>query len=42
MKKFGMEMKQYSVKNKLDNVVNNLKKINGKPIRVWSGIKYTN
>ena len=39
MKKFGMELKQYILKHKLDNVNNILKKINGKPLRVWSGIK---
>ena len=39
MKKFGMELKQYILKHNLDNVCNNLKKINGKPLRIWSGIK---
>ena len=39
MKKFGMEMKQYLLKHKLDKVVNILKKMNGKPLRVWIGIK---
>jgi len=39
MKKFGMEMKQYSVKNKLEYVQTTVKKINGKLIRIWSGIK---
>lgn len=39
MKKFGMELKQHILKNKLDNVVNILKKINGKPYQIWKGIK---
>ena len=39
MKKFGMELKQYIIKHKLDNVSNILKKINGKPYQIWKGIK---
>ena len=39
MKKFGMEMKQHTLKHKLDNVKSDVKKINGKLIRIWSGIK---
>jgi hypothetical protein len=39
MKKFGMELKQYILKHKLDNVKSIVKKINGKTYNVWSGIK---
>ena len=41
MKKFGMELKQHILKNKLDKVVNILKKINRKPHQIWKGIKNT-
>ena len=37
-----MELKQHTLKHKFDNVNNNLKKISGKPVRVWSGIKLFN
>jgi hypothetical protein len=39
MKKFGMEMKQYTLKNKFDNVSNLAKKINGCKKIVWLGVK---
>jgi hypothetical protein len=39
MKKFGMEMKKHCTLKGFANVNNNLKKIKGKPERVWFGIK---
>ena len=42
MKKFGMEMKQYTLKNKLDQVCNVEKRINGPKKQVWLGIKSLN
>jgi hypothetical protein len=39
MKRFGMDMKQYTTKNKLANVISKPKKINGKTVQVWYGIK---
>ena len=39
MKKFGMEMKQYIMKKKLNHVLSIVKKINSKNSRVWLGIK---
>ena len=39
MKKFGMEMKKLCIIRKYENVKNEVKKIGGKPIRVWFGIK---
>jgi len=42
MKKFGMEMKQYTLKNKLANVSNIAKKINGYKKIIWNGIKIIN
>ena len=40
MKKFGMELKQHILKHKLYKVDSDVKKLNGKPIRIWSGIKH--
>jgi hypothetical protein len=40
MTKFGMELKQYALKHKYENVKTVVKKINGKSPRVWFGIKY--
>ena len=40
MKKFGMEIKRYILKNNLRNVRSGLKSINGKSKQVWIGIKY--
>jgi hypothetical protein len=42
MKKFGMEMKQHAMKNRLNCVLSCPKKINGKTVQIWSGIKYIN
>jgi hypothetical protein len=39
MTKFGLEMKKYLKINNLEGVVNKLKKVKGKPIQVWYGIK---
>ena len=39
MKKFGMEMKQYTLKNKLGNVKSTVKKLNGNTKQIWSGIR---
>jgi hypothetical protein len=39
MKKFGMEIKQYTKTKRLNNVTSNLRYINGKTPRVWIGIK---
>ena len=39
MKKFRMEMKKHCTLKGFANVNNNLKKIKGKPERVWFGIK---
>ena len=39
MTKFGLEMKKYIKINNLDNVVNKAKKIKGKSIVVWVGVK---
>jgi hypothetical protein len=39
MKRFTMDMKQHTIKNKLVNVVSNQKKISGKPVRILCGIK---
>jgi len=39
MKKFRMEMKKQCTLKGFANVNNNLKKIKGKPERVWFGIK---
>lgn len=39
MKKFGMELKQYILKHKLDKVKSDGKKINGINKQVWYGIK---
>lgn len=39
MKKFGMEMKQYCTIRKLKNVESKVKKIGGKCVQVWTGIK---
>lgn len=39
MKKFGMELKQHTLKHKFDNVKSHGKKISGKNIQVWYGIK---
>ena len=39
MKKFAIEMKKYCVINKLENIGVKVKKINGKSIRVWYGVK---
>ena len=38
--KFTMELKKYCSKNKLDNVYNKQKKIDGKNSKCWFGIKY--
>lgn len=40
MKKFGMEIKRYIMKNNLKNVRPDVKSINGKSKQVWFGIKY--
>ena len=40
MKKFGMEIKRYIVKNNLKNVRPDLKKVCGINKQVWFGIKY--
>jgi phage/plasmid-associated DNA primase len=40
MKKFGMELRQYCLTKKLTNVDVIKKKINGKSIRAWIGIKF--
>jgi len=39
MKKFGMEIKRYIMKNNLKNVKCDNKKINGCCKKVWFGIK---
>lgn len=39
MKKFGMELKQHILKHNFDNIKSNVKKINGKTLQVWIGIK---
>jgi hypothetical protein len=39
MKKFGMEMKRYASINKKDKIDVIVKKIGGKPTRVWVGLK---
>jgi hypothetical protein len=39
MKKFGVDMKKYCAKNKLDNVYSKDKKINGKSVMAWFGVK---
>lgn len=39
MKKFGMEMKQYTLKHTLDKVKSGGKKINGLNKQVWYGVK---
>jgi phage/plasmid-associated DNA primase len=41
MKKFGMEIKQYTKIKRLNNITSNLRFINGKNTRIWSGIKYS-
>ena len=37
--KFAMELKKYCLKNKLDNVYNKYKKVDGKSVKCWFGIK---
>lgn len=37
--KIGMELKKFCKKKGFNNVDNKLKKIDGKPVRVWFGIK---
>jgi hypothetical protein len=41
MKKFGMEMKRYTLIHKLENVMSNNKKVYGKVVKVWFGMKET-
>ena len=38
-KKFGLEFKKHCAINKFDNVVSKNKKIGGKVIKVWSGLR---
>jgi len=40
MKKFGMELKKMCIIRRTDNVKNHVKKICGKGIQVWCGIKH--
>jgi phage/plasmid-associated DNA primase len=42
MKKFGMEIKQYTKIKRLNNIRSIVKKINGKTPQVWIGIKIIN
>ncbi len=37
--KMGIEIKKYCKKNKLDNVVSKMKRVAGKSIRGWTGVK---
>jgi hypothetical protein len=39
MVKFGSEMKKHAILNKLENVINKYKKINGKTRMCWFGVK---
>jgi hypothetical protein len=39
-KKFGVELKRYCDINNFNNVRSDIKKISGKSVRVWFGIKY--
>ncbi len=39
MKKFGMEMKKYLTVHKIDGIMSDNKKLSGKVIKVWFGIK---
>ena len=39
MTKFTMELKKYCKLNKLDNIESKDKKINGRVIKAWLGIK---
>jgi hypothetical protein len=39
IKKLGMEIKKYCKKNKKENVISSVKRLNGKNVRGWVGIK---